>query len=72
MVVGAAVPLRGPDGKVLGAFFGGNLLNGRYAIVDAIRDEVFPGPVQSRSSRAMLASRPTCSGQTVRGRWAPA
>ncbi len=42
MVAGAVVSVKDPDGAVLGVLLGGTLLNGRYEIVDAIRDEVFP------------------------------
>lgn len=41
MVVAAAVPVCGADGKLLGVLYGANLLNGRYRIVDTIRNLVF-------------------------------
>ena len=45
MVVAAAVPILAPEGQLLGLLYGGDLLNRRYEIVDAIKDEVFPGQV---------------------------
>lgn len=42
MVLGAAVPIRDREGKLAGVLSGGDLLNRRYALVDAIRQEVFP------------------------------
>ena len=42
MIAAAVVPLLGDDGKLLGVLYGGNLLNRRDALVDAIRDAVFP------------------------------
>jgi len=42
MMVAAAVPLVEEDGKLLGVLYGGNLLNRRDALVDAIRQAVFP------------------------------
>lgn len=42
LVAGAAVPIRDADGQLVAVLLGGNLLNQRYEIVDAIRDEVFP------------------------------
>ncbi len=41
MLVAAAVPILSPQGELLGVLYGGDLLNRRYEIVDAIRDEVF-------------------------------
>ncbi len=41
MVAAAAVPIRDLDGQVVGVLYGGDLLNRRHAIVDAIKDEVF-------------------------------
>lgn len=37
MVVGAAVPLMGPNGKFYGLLYGGNVLNYLYRIVDTIK-----------------------------------
>jgi two-component system NtrC family sensor kinase len=45
MVAAAAVPVVDADGRLLGILYGGDLLNRRYEIVDAIKDEVFPGQV---------------------------
>ncbi len=42
MVAAAAVPLLADDGKLLGVLYGGNLLNRRDALVDSIRQSVFP------------------------------
>jgi two-component system, NtrC family, sensor kinase len=42
MVVAAAVPIRDDHGKLLGILYGGDLLNRRYALIDAIRQNVFP------------------------------
>ena len=41
MVVGAAVPVLTPDGRPVGFLYGANLLNRRYELVDAIKEEVF-------------------------------
>ena len=41
MVVVAAIPVMNPQGEVLGVLYGGDLLNRRYEIVDAIKVEVF-------------------------------
>lgn len=41
MVVAAAVPVRDEEGRLLGLLYGANLLNGRYRIVDTIRNLVF-------------------------------
>jgi len=43
LVIGAAVPLQKPEGGLQGVLLGGNLLSGRFDMVDAIRDQVFPG-----------------------------
>ena len=43
MVVAAVAPILGPDGKTLGVLLGGNLLDRRYALVDEIKEQVFPG-----------------------------
>jgi len=40
---GAAVPILASDGHLLGVLLGGNLLDRRYALVDEIREQVFPG-----------------------------
>ncbi len=42
MVLAAAVPVLDADGRLLGVLYGGKLLDRRYTLVDAIRDEVFP------------------------------
>jgi two-component system NtrC family sensor kinase len=42
MVAGAAAPLIDSRGQLLGVLYGGNLLNRRFEIVDAIQNEVFP------------------------------
>ena len=47
MVAAAAVPLLGDDGKLLGVLYGGNLLNRRDALVDSIRQSVFPAQLDS-------------------------
>lgn len=41
MVVMVAVPVLDAQGELLGVLYGGDLLNRRYEIVDAIKDEVF-------------------------------
>ncbi|UCD30183.1 MAG: cache domain-containing protein [Planctomycetota bacterium] len=41
MVVAAAIPILDSQGELLGVLYGGDLLNRRYTIVDAIKDEVF-------------------------------
>ena len=41
MVVAAAVPVLNAQGQMCGLLYGGNLLNRRYEIVDAIRQQVF-------------------------------
>ncbi len=41
MVVAAGVPIRDEQGGLVGVLYGANLLNGRYRIVDTIRDLVF-------------------------------
>ena len=41
MVVAAAVPVIGEGGRLVAILYGGKLLNRRYEIVDAIRQEVF-------------------------------
>lgn len=41
MVVAAAVPVRDETGRLLGILYGANLLNGRYRIVDTIRNLLF-------------------------------
>ncbi len=45
MVVGAAVPLMGPNGKFYGLLFGGNVLNYLYRIVDTIKNELFQNQI---------------------------
>lgn len=41
MVMMVAVPVLDTQGELLGVLYGGDLLNRRYEIVDAIKDEVF-------------------------------
>jgi len=43
MVVQAAVPLRDDGGELLGALYGGILLNRRYELVDRVKNTVFKG-----------------------------
>jgi len=43
MVLIAAAPLRGPDGEMLGALYGGVLLNRNFGIVDRVSDLVSRG-----------------------------
>lgn len=43
MVVAAAVPLLDNHGKVVGLLYGGDLLDRRSELVDAIKRQVFPG-----------------------------
>ncbi|MBN2423462.1 MAG: cache domain-containing protein [Calditrichaceae bacterium] len=45
MVIGAAVPIFGPGGKIQGVIYGGFLLNRKYEIVDKIRNAVFGNEV---------------------------
>jgi len=42
MVVAAAVPVSEPEGRLQAVLYGGNLLNRRYGLVDAIKGDVFP------------------------------
>jgi two-component system, NtrC family, sensor kinase len=42
MVVAAAVPVLDRQGAMVGILYGGNLVNRRYEIVDAIKQQVFP------------------------------
>ena len=42
MVISAAVPVLDAQGRTLAVLYGGDLLNHRYEIVDAIRQQVFP------------------------------
>ena len=50
MIVAAAVPLLGDKGQLLGVLYGGNLLNRRDALVDSIRQSVFPSQLDSNKS----------------------
>jgi two-component system NtrC family sensor kinase len=45
MVAAAAVPVFNPQGDLVAFLYGGDLLNRRYEIVDAIKQEVFPPQV---------------------------
>jgi two-component system NtrC family sensor kinase len=45
MVVAAAVPVVDAQGKLLAVLYGGDLLNRRHEIVDAIKQQVFPHEV---------------------------
>jgi two-component system NtrC family sensor kinase len=50
MVAGAAVPIFGGAGRLVGIHYGGDLLNRRHELVDAIKQEVFPvGEYQGRA-----------------------
>ncbi len=51
MVAAAAVPITDGQGHLLGILYGGDLLNGRFEVVDAIQSMVFPPP--SRQGREM-------------------
>lgn len=42
LVAAAAVPLLDPQGRLVGVLYGGSLLNGRFDLVDQIRNQVFP------------------------------
>ncbi|NLX14374.1 MAG: HAMP domain-containing protein [Phycisphaerales bacterium] len=42
LVAAAAVPITDHQGHLLGILYGGDLLNGRYDVVDAIQSMVFP------------------------------
>jgi len=42
MVAEAAAQILGPDGNLLGVLVAGNVLDRRYALVDGIREQVFP------------------------------
>ena len=41
LVIAAAVPVLDAQGRLLAILYGGNLLNRRYEIVDAIQQQVF-------------------------------
>ncbi len=45
MAIAAAVPVVDAQGRLLAILYGGNLLNRRYEIVDAIQQQVFPQQV---------------------------
>ncbi len=45
MVLAAAVPIQDDQGRLQAILYGGELLNRRYEIVDAIKGEVFPNEV---------------------------
>ncbi len=45
MVMAAAVPVEDAQGRWRGILYGGDLLNRRYEIVDAIKEDVFPNEV---------------------------
>jgi two-component system NtrC family sensor kinase len=42
MAVAAVVPVRDAEGRIQALLYGGNLLNRRYGLVDAIKRDVFP------------------------------
>jgi two-component system NtrC family sensor kinase len=46
MAIAAAVPVVDEQGKLLAILYGGDLLNRRYEIVDAIKQQVFPHLVE--------------------------
>lgn len=46
MAAAVAVPILDPQGKLQGLLYGGNLLNRRLEIVDAIRGRVFPADLE--------------------------
>jgi len=50
MMAAAAVPLLAKNGTLLGVLYGGNLLNRRDALVDSIRQAVFPMYLDSDKS----------------------
>ncbi len=43
MMIKAAAPVLGYDGRLLGVLYGGNLLNRNYKIVDKVKDTVYQG-----------------------------
>jgi len=43
MMIKAAAPVLGDDGRVIGVLYGGNLLNRNYGIVDRIKETVYQG-----------------------------
>jgi len=43
MMIKAAAPVFGRDGRLLGALYGGNLLNRNYNIVDRVKNTVYQG-----------------------------
>ena len=60
MVVAAVVPVLDAQGQMRALLYGGNLLNRRYEIVDAIKQEVFPQeslPRQGHRHRDHLPGR---------------
>lgn len=50
LVAAAAVPLVDAQGAVRGLLYGGDLLNQREDLVDAIRDSILPAPLDSEPS----------------------
>ena len=45
MVIAAAVPVADEQGHLLAVLYGGMLINRRYELVDAIKEEVFPNEI---------------------------
>jgi len=43
MMIKAAAPILGDDGRLLGVLYGGNLLNRNYKIVDKVKETVYQG-----------------------------
>jgi two-component system NtrC family sensor kinase len=43
MMIRAAAPILGHDGRLLGVLYGGNLLNRNYKIVDKVKETVYKG-----------------------------
>lgn len=43
MMIKAAAPVFGYDGKLLGVLYGGNLLNRKYSVVDTVKETVYRG-----------------------------
>lgn len=43
MMIKAAAPVLGYDGRLLGVLYGGNLLNRNYKVVDKVKDTVYQG-----------------------------
>jgi two-component system NtrC family sensor kinase len=50
LVIAAAVPIRSAQGELVGILWGGDLLNQRHQIVDAIQEDIFPEQLHGNDS----------------------